>query len=226
MKLNEIWKKWKNEDKILDKNAKNKNLNKNIVQKLIILLVSLIVIVLILSINFFPSKIAIKEGQICSKDVLSPGTVEFVDSAATQDLKEKASKSIKEVYDLNLVNIENAEKQVDGIFLKIREYKNTLSETPKDNNFDVSESKAKLKDDKNLEEIAKKINTDLGLNINEQVIINCFKLDDLSLSKINRDIKNSLRMIMEQGIKENDLENAKKQLVREISEISIDHYDA
>jgi hypothetical protein len=31
---------------------------------------------------------------------------------------------------------------------------------------------------------------------------------------------------MEQGIKEADLENAKKQLVREISEISISHYDA
>jgi hypothetical protein len=226
MKLNEKWKKWKNKDKILDKNTKNKNWNNNIVQKLIILLVSLVIIVLILSINFFPSKIAIKEGQICSKDILSPGTVEFVDSAATEDLKEKASKSIKEVYDLNLVNIENAEKQVDSFFLKIKEYKNTLSETSKDENLEVTENKVKLKDDKRLEEIAKKINSDLGLNINEQVIINCFKIDELSLSKINRDIKNSLRMIMKQGIKGNDLENAKKQLVREISEISIDHYDA
>jgi len=74
--------------------------------------------------------------------------------------------------------------------------------------------------------MATEINENLGLNINEDVISNCFRLDDLSLDKINRDIKNSVRRIMEQGIKENDLENAKKQLIREISEISIDHHDA
>ncbi|GAI79591.1 unnamed protein product, partial [marine sediment metagenome] len=50
--------------------------------------------------------------------------------------------------------------------------------------------------------------------------------DNLSLEKIRVDIKSSVRKIMEQGIKKDDLENAKKQLIREISEISLDHHDA
>jgi len=80
--------------------------------------------------------------------------------------------------------------------------------------------------DDELNKIANEINEDLGLSISEQVIAGCLQLDNLSLEKIRVDIKSSMRKIMEQGIKEDDLENAKKQLIREISEISLDHHDA
>lgn len=225
MKINEKWKKWKSKDKIIDKNTqKNKWVQKLFLQKITIFLVTLIIVVLILSINFFPDKIILKEGQICSRDILSPRTVEFIDIETTQNLKEKAAKSIKEVYDLNLASIENVEKQIDSIFIKIKEYKKTLSKSSSDTNISMRNIE-KLADE-DFRKMAKEINENLGLNINEDVISNCFRLDDLSLDKINRDIKNSVRRIMEQGIKENDLENAKKQLIREISEISIDHRDA
>lgn len=227
MKLYEKWKKWKSKDKIVDKNAqKNKWMQKLLLQKIIIFLITLIAIVVVLSINFFPDKIFLKEGQICSKDILSPRTVEFIDLEATQNLKEVAAKSIKEVYDLNLASIENVEKQIDSIFLKIKEYKKTLSKSSSDTNTNINMGNVEKLTDEDFKEMATEINENLGLNINENVITNCFRLDDLSLDKINRDIKNSVRMIMEQGIKEDDLKNAKKQLVREISEISIDHYDA
>jgi len=225
MKINERWKKWKSKDKIIDKNTqKNKWVQKLFLQKITIFLVTLIIVVLILSINFFPDKIILKEGQICSRDILSPRTVEFIDIETTQNLKEKAAKSIKEVYDLNLASIENVEKQIDSIFIKIKEYKKTLSKSSSDTNISMRNIE-KLADE-DFKKMATEINENLGLNINEDVISNCFRLDDLSLDKINRDIKNSVRRIMEQGIKENDLENAKKQLIREISEISIDHHDA
>ena len=227
MKLYEKWKKWKSKDKIVDKNAqKNKWMQKVLLQKIIIFLITLIAIVVVLSINFFPDKIFLKEGQICSKDILSPRTVEFIDLEATQNLKEVAAKSIKEVYDLNLASIENVEKQIDSIFLKIKEYRKTLSKSSSDTNTNINMGNVEKLTDEDFKEMATEINENLGLNINENVITNCFRLDDLSLDKINRDIKNSVRMIMEQGIKEDDLKNAKKQLVREISEISIDHYDA
>ncbi|MCK4240331.1 MAG: HDIG domain-containing protein [Candidatus Atribacteria bacterium] len=226
MKLYEKWKKWKSKGKIIDKNTqKNKWMQRLFLQKIIIFLVTLIIVVLVLSINFFPDKILLKEGQICSKDILSPQTVEFIDLEATQNLKEKAAKSIKEVYDLNLANIENVEKEIDSLFLKIKEYKEKIDEPSKDTNANITENYKRLTDDE-LNEMANEINESLVLNISGQVIINCFRLDDLSFDKINRDIKNSVRRIMEQGVKVDDLENAKKQLIREISEISIDHYDA
>ncbi|GAI75997.1 unnamed protein product [marine sediment metagenome] len=74
------------------KNMQKKKLNgSNIIKKISIFLILLIVITLVLSINFFPDKILLKEGQICTKDILSPGDFEFVDLEATQNLREKAA---------------------------------------------------------------------------------------------------------------------------------------
>jgi putative nucleotidyltransferase with HDIG domain len=226
VKLYEKWNKWKSRDKVPSKNMQKKKLtDKNIIQKISIFFILLIAITLVLSINFFPDKILLKEGQICSKDILSPGDFKFVDLEATQNLREKAAKSIKEVYDLNLANIENVEKQIDSLFLKIKEYKEKIDESSKDANNDVTENVRRLTDDE-LNEMANEINEDLGLYINEKIIADCLQFDNLTLEKIRVDIKSSMRKIMEQGIKEDDLENAKKQLIREISEISIDHHDA
>jgi len=218
-------KKWKNKEKITEKSAQKSKWSQGLfLQKIILFFVTLIILILILSINFFPDKVVLKEGQICPRDILSPKTVEFIDLEATQNLKEKAAKSIKEVYDLNLANIENVEKQIDNIFLKIKEYKKNLTESSNYANINA-ENVEKLTDEE-LKKIAREIIEDLGININENIIVSCFRLDDLSLEKINRDVKNTVRKIMEQGIKESDLESAKKQLVREISEISLNHYDA
>src|SRR5665648_495464 len=213
MKLYDKWNKWKSGDKISGKNMQKKKLiDKNIIQKISIFFILLIAITLVLSINFFPDKILLKEGQICTKDILSPGDFEFADVEATQNLRGKAAKSIKEVYDLNLANIESVEKQIDTLFSKIKEYQ-------------IMETDRKLTDAE-LNEMANEINEDLGFYISEQVIVDCFQFDNLSLEKIRVDIKSSMRKIMEQGIKIDDLENANKQLIREISEISLDHHDA
>lgn len=226
MKLYEKWNKWKSRGKIPGKNMQKKKLtDKNIIQKISIFLILLTAITLVLSINFFPDKILLKEGQICSKDILSPGDFEFVDLEATQNLREKAAKSIKEVYDLNLANIKNVEKQIDSLFLKIKEYKEKIDESPKDTNDDITKNGGRLTVGV-LNEMANEINEDLGFYISEQVIADCLQFDNLTLEKIRVDIKSSMRKIMEQGIKEDDLENAKKQLIREISEISLDRHDA
>jgi len=226
MKLYEKWNKWISGDKISGKNMQKKKLiDKNIIQKISIFFILLTAITLVFSINFFPDKILLKEGQICTKDILSPGDFEFVDLEATQNLKEKAAKSIKEVYDLNLANIENVEKQIDNLFLKIKEYQEKIDESLKDITAHITENDRRLTDDE-LNEMANEINEDLGLYISEQVIAGCLQLDNLSLEKIRVDIRSSVRKIMEQGIKKDDLEHAKKQLIREISEISLDHHDA
>ncbi|GAI78392.1 unnamed protein product, partial [marine sediment metagenome] len=121
--------------------------------------------------------------------------------------------------------IENVERQIDSLFLKIKEYQEKIDELSKDTNTLITGNDRRLTDDE-LNEMANEINENLGLFINKKVIVECFYLDNLSLEKIRVDIKSSVRKIMEQGIKIDDLENGKKQLIREISEISLDHYDA
>ena len=228
MKLYEKWSKWKSRDKISVKNMqKKKIIDKNIIKKISIFLVLLIAVTLVLSINFFSDKILLKEGQICTKDILSPGDFEFADLEATQNLKEKAAKSIKEVYDLNLANIENVEKEIDSFFLKIEEYQEKIDQSSNNTTAFSMETNSRLTDvEPNEMAMANEINEDLGLYISEQVIAAYLQLDNLSLEKIRVDIGSSVRKIMEQGIKEDDLERAKKQLITEISEISLDHHDA
>ena len=226
MKIFSNWKKH-NKKLISDKKLmKSKIKGNNLFQKLIIYFSLLIAITFVLSINFFSDKIVLKEGQISSKDILAQQSIKFVDLNETQNIEDLASKSIKEVYDLNLANIEKVENQVNSIFTKIKKYKNNAIEPTQDNKFKEEKNDSKEAEYNYFREKAKEINSDSGLFINEKIIIDFFFLDDLSLEKINRDINVSIRKIMEQGIRENDLENSKKQLVREISEISLDHHDA
>ncbi len=224
-----LYKKWREErgkDKIIEKSTpKTRGAQKLFWQKITLFFATLIILVLILSLNFFPDEIVLKEGEICPRDILAPETIEFVDLAATQSLKEKAAKSIKEVYDLNLANIENAEKQIDTLFSAIKDYKEKIKASPKIPTVPGAEGEIELTEDE-WNKIAREINESLGLYINEQVLASCLQLDDLTLEKIRADVKSSVRKIMEQGVKEDDLENAKKQLIREISEISLDHKDA
>jgi len=212
MKLYEKWNQWRKREKMTDKSIQKKKwTSKNILQQVTIFFILLIAITLVLSINFFPDKILLEEGQIGTKDILSPGDFEFIDVEATLNLREKAAKSIKEVYDLNLANIENVEKEIDSFFLKIEEYQAKINESSRNTpspalELETDAGSAGI----DLIEMANEIKEDLGLYVSEQVIADCLQLDNLSLEKIKVDVKSSLRTIMEQGIKKDDLENAKK----------------
>jgi len=211
--------------------AKDKSITSNWFQKLswpriIIFLIVLLAMSLITLLDFLPGKTVLKEGEISSRDILSPRTIDFIDTEATINLKDKAAKSIKEVYELNLSNIESAENQIDELFLKIKKYKDGIEELVKNSPQPLSEEDRKQLLEEESEKMAEEIDKNLRLYINRSILTNCLQLDDLTLEKIRVDVKSTLRKIMEQGIKEEDLETAKKQLIREISEISIDHNDA
>jgi len=227
MKLFNYWKKSNRKKIISDKISKKSKLKRNdLYKKIMIYLSILILITFVLSINFFSDKIVLKEGQISSKDITALQSIKYIDLETTKNIKDLAAKSIREVYDLNLASIEKVENQVNGIFSKIKQYKKDAIGTLPYENTEMEENDKKEAEYNYYQAKAKELNSDLGLFLDEQVIIDCFLLDELSLNKINRDINLSIRKIMEQGIKEEDLENSKKQLIREISEISIDHHDA
>jgi len=229
MKLFERWKKNNRTSKnlIADKKSKKKKFKKtNFYKKIMIYFCVLFSITIVLSTHFFNDKILLKEGQISTKDILASQTIKYVDLKETKAIKELAAKSIQEVYDLNLANIEKVEKQVNDIFISIKLQKKAALEELYLENVDKDDEQIKEAEYNYFLEKAKLLNVDLGLFLNEQVVVDCFLLDDLSLEKINRDINTSIRKIMEQGIREVDLESSQKLVVREISEISIDHHDA
>lgn len=207
-----------------DKFTKNKIIIflKSNLKRLLILFILVLSITFILSINFIPGKIILKEGEVATRDIVAPETIEFIDEKATEKLKEDASKSIREVYNLNLASIESVEKDIADFFLEIRklrdEYNTILEEQIMQNNEELNNEFI----NKNLSEI----NENYSMEIEDNTILNLIKTDQSSLEEIEQNVYISIRKLMEQGIKEDDIEEAKKQTIREISERSTNPYNA
>ena len=196
---------------------KRKNINifqKSFLQRLLFFFLIIIIITFILSINFIPGKIILKAGEVAPRNISATETIEFVDKKATEKLREAAIKSTHEVYNLNLASIESSEKELSDFFLDIKNlrnhYQTSLEKQIVDNSF--------------LDDSLKTISHKYSIDMDNTILINLVKLDQFSLEEIERNVNQSIKKIMQQGVKENDMELAKKQLEREISEISTSTY--
>ncbi len=202
-------------------------LQKSSLQKIFILLFLFLVITFILSINFIPSKVVLKEGEVANKDIIAPKTVEFVDEKATEKLREEAAKSIREVYNLNLASIENADRETDLFFSDIKLLRDkyyTVEDNQPQKIPDTTPSP--FPDDSTIHHDLQEIIERYSLEIEEITLLNLLKSDPTTTEEIEKNSRLSIRKIMQQGIKEEDIEEARKQLVRDISEISTNPYSA
>ncbi|MDD4364097.1 MAG: HDIG domain-containing protein, partial [Atribacterota bacterium] len=181
----------------------------------------------ILSIDFFPGKINFKEGEVANKDIVAPQTIEYVDQKATEKLKDEAARSIKEVYNLNLASIENVEKDIANFFTDLKEIRAQYGFSENNTTFDVRDSQISdiFNEDDPITEI-RNLNEKYSLYLEESTIINLLEIDHESLKEIEKSIFLSIRKLMEQGIREDDLEEMKKQIIKEISDVSTSSYVA
>lgn len=202
----------------------NQIFGKNNLKKLLIFLIIILSVTFILSIHFIPSKIVLKEGDVAPKDIAAPQTLEFVDSRATQKLKEEAAKSIREVYNLSLASIEYSEEELNGFFNDIRQMRNKYHDNDS-YHLEIETSQESLSNDV-LKENMLHMNEKYSLALEEMTFLNLIRMDPSSLEEIEQNIRLSLRKIMQQGIKEGDIEEARKQMIREISETSTNPYQA
>lgn len=200
----------------------NKIFQKGNLKRLLIFLILVLSVTFILSINFIPGKIILKEGEVAARDIVAPETIEFIDVAATEKLKEEASKSIREVYNLNLSSIENVEKELNIFFLDIK----LLREEYKAFSDDYNNQANKTIEDFITNNDWREINEKHSLEIEYSTFLNLIKIEQNSIEEIEKNVYLSIRKLMEQGIKEEDIEEAKKHIVREISENSTNPYIA
>lgn len=204
----------------------NKIFQKYFLQRLLFFFLIIIIMTAILSINFVPGKILLKVGEVAPRNISATETIEFVDKKATEKLKEEAAKSTHEVYNLNLASIENTERELLDFFSDIRilrnQYNLLVEEKQIGNNLNPDELMNNSSINSGLEIVADKYLFDRG----NPLLINLVKLDRFSLEEIEGNVSLSLKKIMQQGVKENDIEQAKKQIVREISELSTSPYTA
>ena len=206
-------------------NRKNINIfQKDFLKRLLFYFLTIITITFILSINFLPGKIMLKAGEVAPRNIAASETIEFVDKKATEKLKEAAIKSTHEVYNLNLASIENSEKELSVFFSDLRNLINQYHTALEKQIADSRDSN--LIDNSFFDNSSKMISEKYSINVDNTVLINLTKLDQFSLEEIERNVSQSIKKIMQQGVKENDMELAKKQVVREISELSSSTYTA
>ena len=206
-------------------NKKNiKILQKGTLQRIAIFFLLIISVTFILSINFIPNKIILKAGEVAPRDIASPKTIEFVDERATEKLREEAEKSIREVYHLNLASIENVEKELTNFFSDIKELRNkyNINEAQIKNNQETKQLMIDSSINNDLEMIKEKY----SINLESPIMLNLVTLDQFSLKEIEQNVNQAVKKIMQQGVRESDIEEAKKQVLREISELSSNPYTA
>lgn len=206
-------------------NRKNiKILQKNTLQRIAIFFLLIILVTFILSINFIPSKIILKVGEVAPRDIVSPKTIEFVDEKATEKLREEAAKSIREVYHLNLASIENVEKELTNFFSDIKELRNKYHFD--ENQIKNNQETKQLIIDPSINDDLEMIKEKYSINLESTIMLNLVTLDQFSLKEIEQNVNQAVKKIMQQGVRENDMEEAKKQILREISELSSNPYTA
>ncbi len=206
---------------------------KNYLKKLILFVIVVILVTFILSINFIPGKIILREGEVATRDIVAPETIEFIDERATQELREDAAKSIREVYNLNLASIESVENDLQNFFYDIRELRESynktndisINENIPDNNLNQDNDESILNTSVNDINLLV-LNDKYSMEIDENTILNLIEMNIASIEEIEQNVYSSVRKLMEQGIREDDIEEAKKQLIREISDNSSNSYYA
>ncbi|MDF2876482.1 MAG: rny 1, partial [Sporomusa sp.] len=75
---------------------------------------------LILSAEFIPDKVSLQVGQVSDRDVVSPRTISYVDTAKTKQLEAEVLASVPNVYDLDVSVMTKAEESIAGIFRSAR----------------------------------------------------------------------------------------------------------
>lgn len=198
--------------------------HQNILKKILLFFLLIILITFILALNSTSGRIILKVGEVAPRDITSPESMEVIDKKATEKLKEDAVKSTPEVYNLNLVSIENVDKELLDFFSIIKEIRNQYKILEEKQIRNNQETDAIINDyfiDNDLKMLAERYSFDGG-----STLINLIKLDEFSLEEVERNVNQSIKKVMQQGIKEDDMEEAVKQVIRDISGLSFSPYTA
>ena len=198
---------------------------KDFLKRLLFYFLIIIIITFILSINFFSGKIMLKAGEVAPRNIAASETIEFIDKRATEKLREAAIKSTHEVYNLNLASIENTEKELSDFFFDLNNIRNQYNNSIEKQTINGN-SFSRLIDNSSIDDDLKMIADKYSSDFDNTILLNLVKLDQFFLEEIERNVNQSIKKIMQQGVKENDIELAKKQVVREISELSTSTYAA
>ena len=173
-----------------------------IVRRFILGLAFFILFMVVLSADFIQEKVSLTVGQVSDRDVISPRTVSYVNKTKTEKLENEVSNSVANVYDLDVNVVASAEESVSAVF--------SLAKT-------IAADKALRLSDQRMS----KLQDGLSLALPQNVVTALSQLNEAELSSTEENTRSILRKYLQRGIRDDDLDIARKQIVIETEEMGL-----
>ncbi len=158
---------------------------------------------IILSSDFVSDKVSLEVGQVSDRDVIAPRTVAYVDVIKTKKFEDEVLASVANVYDLDVTAIAKAEENIGMIFSEAKQ---------------VVGNKELV----SAEQKKEKLQQELSLPLSNNVLDGLVHLDAASMVNAEEQSKAILRKFFQRGIRDDDLDIARKHIVIETEEMGLD----
>jgi putative nucleotidyltransferase with HDIG domain len=175
---------------------------KPIARRIVLGFVFFFLFLIILATDFISDRVSFEVGQVSDRDVISPKTISYVDVVKTKKLEGETLANVANVYDLDVAVIGKAEESVEAIFKSVRmvQQDETLG---------------------SYEEKKGKIVSQLSVLLSGTAIEALSRLDDKNLALVEKHAKAIVRKYFQRGIRDDDLDIAKKAVGMEVEELGL-----
>ncbi len=148
---------------------------------------------IILSADFIADKISFQVGQVSDRDVVAPRSVSYVDQIKTKKLEAEVLASVASVYDFDVTVASKAEESASAVFRAAKA---------------VAVDKALTEPGQR----AEKLKITLPLSLPSAAVDGLATLGEADLVKTEEHTKNVLRKYLQRGIRDDDLDAARKNI--------------
>lgn len=177
---------------------------KPVTRKIVLGLAFFALLLIILSADFIPDKVSFEVGQVSDRDVVAPRTISYVDQAKTKKLEMEVLASVANVYDLEVAVATNANDNVTTIF-------QLAGRVAADNKLTFEQKTAALQGE-------------LPFTLPGTAIAGLASLDETALNLCEEYTKQILSKYFQRGIRDDDLDIARKHVVIQAEELGLSHY--
>ena len=176
---------------------------KPIARRLVLGVAFFLLFMIILSSDFVSDKVSLEVGQVSDRDVIAPRTAAYVDVIKTKKFEDEVLASVANVYDLDVTAIAKAEENIGAIFSEAKQ---------------VVGNKELV----SAEQKKEKLQQGLPLPLPNNVLDGLVHLDAASMVNAEEQSKSILRKFFQRGIRDDDLDIARKHIVIETEEMGLD----
>jgi len=175
---------------------------KPVARRIVLGLAFFFLFMIILSADIIPDKVSFQVGQVSDRDIIAPRTVSYVDAAKTKKLEAEVLASVANVYDLDVAVLSKAEENVHAVYNTARS---------------ILADRSLLSYEVRVDRIQKT----LPVSLPSLTLSGLVSLDEPSLSKAEEHTINLLRKYFQRGIRDDELDVARKHIVIETEELGL-----